>query len=202
MDKKFGGFDGFSFLCTMLYVNDHLFDFDLNKALALLSEQRREQALRFRHELGQRTCAAAYLLLCEGLRREYGIDERPLFEYGEHGKPAIVGRPDIHFNLSHCREAAVCYLSDRPVGIDVESIHEAKRSLVNYTMNEDEQQLIFTSPRPALTFTRLWTMKEAVAKLTGQGITNDLKNLLNEKTKKGLTTAVSPDERYIYSIAL
>lgn len=201
MSKKFGCFGCFSFLCTMLYINERLFDFDLDEALAQLSAQRREQALRFRHELGRRTCAAAYLLLCEGLRREYGIDEKPVFEYGEHGKPVITGHPDIHFNLSHCREAAVCFVSDCPVGIDVESIHEAKESLVHYTMNEKEQQLIFGSPRPDLAFTRLWTMKEAVAKLSGEGITNDLKTLLTPNTQKGLTTVVSPDERYVYSIA-
>ena len=50
----------------MIYVNDHIFDFDLPAALEKLSAQRRGQALRFRHELGQRTCAAAYLLMCEG----------------------------------------------------------------------------------------------------------------------------------------
>ena len=84
----------------MIYLNDHLDDFDFNAALPLLSEQRRQQALRFRHELGRKQCAAAYLLLCEGLQQEYGISERPLFDYGEHGKPVIVGHPDIHFNLS------------------------------------------------------------------------------------------------------
>ena len=44
----------------MIYINDRLFDFDLDAALEQLSEQRREQALRYRYELGRRTCAAAY----------------------------------------------------------------------------------------------------------------------------------------------
>ena len=99
----------------MIYLNDDIAGFDLERALPLLSDQRREQALKFRYELGRKTSAMAYLLLCEGLRQEYGIMERPLFEYGEHGKPSIVGHPEIHFNLSHCREAVVCAVSDRPV---------------------------------------------------------------------------------------
>ncbi len=183
----------------MLYLNDHIMDFDLAEALSQLSEQRREQALRFRHELGRRTCAAAYLLLCEGLRREYGIGERPVFEYGEHGKPSIVGHPEIHFNMSHCREAAVCVLSNRPVGIDVESVREYKDTLVRYTMNDEEVELIQNSPRPDVAFIRLWTMKEAVLKLSGEGISNDLKDVLRNCPSE-FTTVVSPDERYVYTV--
>ncbi|MBR5055074.1 MAG: hypothetical protein IKX07_05760 [Bacteroidales bacterium] len=99
----------------MIYLNDDIASFDVEAALPLLSEQRREQTLKFRYELGRKTCAAAYLLLCEGLQKEYGITERPLFEYGEHGKPFIVGHPDIHFNFSHCREAVLCVVSTRAI---------------------------------------------------------------------------------------
>ena len=182
-----------------IYLNDHLMDFDLEDALTKLSEQRREQALRFKHEIGQRTCAAAYLLLCEALAKEYGIMWKPVFEYGEHGKPSIAGRPDIHFNLSHCREAALCGVSNQPIGVDVESVKQAKDSLVNYTMNEDEAALIHQSDNPGLVFTQLWTMKESVMKLTGQGINNQLKDVLkrNDVTWK---TVVSDDCRYVYSI--
>lgn len=193
--------DFFPYLCTrkMLYLNDHIWDFDLDEALQQLSQQRREQALRFRHELGRRTCAAAYLLLCEGLQREYGIEEKPLFEYGEHGKPSIVGHPAIHFNLSHCREAAVCVLSDRPIGVDVESVREYKDTLVRYTMNDEEMERIQNAARPDVAFTRFWTMKEAVLKLTGEGIRNNLKDVLKDSSSE-FTTVVSPDERYVYTV--
>lgn len=198
----------------MIYLNDRLFDFDLDAALEKLSEQRRQQALRYRHELGRRTCAAAYLLLCEGLQKEYGITEKPVFEYGEHGKPSILGHPDIHFSLSHCREAAICVLSDRPVGIDIETIHRYSESLVRYTMNDEEIAQILAADRPALAFTRLWTQKEALVKCTGEGIGNDLKNVLTNRLsnhKKSpspsgegqgerLSTVESPDGRYVYSV--
>ena len=68
----------------MIYLNDNLESFDFEASLPLLSAQRREQALQFRYELGRKTCAAAYLLLREGLQKEYGITEPPVFEYGEH----------------------------------------------------------------------------------------------------------------------
>ena len=182
----------------MIYINDKIYDFDLQVALAELSVQRREQALKFKHELGQRTCVAAYLLLCEGLQKEYGIIEKPVFEYGEHGKPFLVGYPHIHFNLSHCREAVICILSDQPVGIDIESIHTFKQPLVDYTMNEDEAHQIEQAVRPELEFIKLWTQKEAVLKLTGEGISRDLKSVLLNPPAS-LTTIVSSDIRYVYS---
>ena len=184
----------------MFYLNDDIGHFDVAAALPLLSQQRREQCLKFRHELGRKTCAAAYLLLCEGLRREYGIVERPVFEYNEHGKPAIVGHPDIHFNLSHCSEAAVCIVSDHPVGIDVETVRPYKESLARYTMNDDELAQICQAPRPDVAFIRLWTQKEAVLKLQGTGIRNDMKDVLTS-FRGQLATTVSPNGRYVYTIA-
>ena len=41
----------------MIYLNDDIEHFDWQAALPLLSEQRREQCLKFKHELGRKTCA-------------------------------------------------------------------------------------------------------------------------------------------------
>ena len=121
-----------------VFVSEAIWEFDLEAALKEISEQRREQALKFRHEQGQRLCVLAYQLLKQALREEYGITENPVFEYNEHGKPTIVGHPDIFFNLSHCKEAAVCAISNQPIGVDVESLREFKEGLVRYTMNDEE----------------------------------------------------------------
>ena len=178
-------------------VSEDIWEFDLEAALGEISAQRREQALRFRHEQGQRLCVLAYLLLKKGLRTTYGIMENPLFEYNEHGKPSIVDHPDIFFNLSHCKEAAVCVISDHPVGIDVESIREYKESLVRYTMNDAEIREIESSENPASAFIRLWTMKEATMKLVGTGISNDMKNVIDTTTYHYTTV----DRRqYIYTV--
>ena len=184
----------------MLLIDDHINDFDLDSALQQLSEQRRQQALRFRYELGQRSCALAYLLLKRALREEYGITENPVFEYGEHGKPTIVGHPEIFFNLSHCREAVACAVSDKPVGIDVESVRSFKESLVRYTMNDEEVEQIMTAPRPEVAFIRLWTMKEARLKLTGEGINDHMKTVLNEADRKKYTTVEWLERGYIYTV--
>ena len=182
----------------MIYLNDNIAGFDFEAALPLLSDQRREQALKFKYELGRKTCAMAYLLLCEGLRQEYGITERPVFDYGEHGKPIIVGHPDIHFNVSHCREGVICVVSDRPVGVDIESIREYKESLVRYTMNDCEVQQIEQAEHPEVEFIRLWTMKEAVLKLSGKGIVDNMKGVLTGHEQ--IETVYNEEKKYIYSV--
>ena len=183
----------------MLYLNDQLDVLDWESSLDELSEQRRQQVLQFKHEQGRRECVAAYLLLKQALREEYGITENPVFDYGEHGKPTIVGHPEIHINLSHCREAAVCAVSSRPVGIDVESISRYKDSLAEYTMNASELRKIKEAENPEEEFIRLWTMKEAVLKLSGEGISNDIKDVLLVAHKR-YTTVVDSQRRYIYTM--
>ena len=180
-------------------VSEDIWDFDLDEALRDISKQRREQALKFKHEQGQRLCVLAYQLLKKGLQQEYGIIENPIFEYNEHGKPSIVGHPEICFNLSHCKEAVVCVISDQPVGVDVESIREYKESLVRYTMNDEEIREIEPSENPAATFIRLWTMKEATMKLIGTGISNDMKTVI-DTTKYKYTTVER--QQYIYTICV
>ena len=181
----------------IILVSEKIWEFDLEAGLKDISEQRREQALKFKFEQGQRLCVLAYQLLKEGLQKEYGITDNPIFEYNEHGKPSIVGHPEIYFNLSHCKEAAICVISDKPIGVDVESLREFKDSLVNYTMNDEEKAEMTSSSNPAATFIRLWTMKEATSKLIGTGITNDVKSLI-DTTKYKYTTVER--QRYTYTV--
>jgi 4'-phosphopantetheinyl transferase len=183
----------------MVLIDEQIDGFDLAAGLQEISEQRREQALRFKFERGQRTCVLAYLLLKQALREEFGITENPLFEYGEHGKPSIVGHPEIFFNLSHCKEAVACAVSRRPVGIDVESVREYKESLARYTMNGDELSQILSAKCPDVAFIRLWTMKEARLKLTGEGISRDMKQVL-VGDDHNYTTVECLEKGYVYTV--
>jgi len=180
-----------------IWVSEDIWDFDFSAALEEVSAQRREQALKFKHELGRRLCVLAYQLLKQALREEYGITENPVFEYNEHGKPSIVGHPELFFNLSHCKEAAACVVSDRLVGIDVESIREYKEPLVRYTMNDAEIREIESAENPASAFIRLWTMKEATMKCIGTGISNDMKSIIDTSIYRYTTVE---RERYVYTV--
>ncbi|MBQ2559234.1 MAG: 4'-phosphopantetheinyl transferase superfamily protein [Fibrobacter sp.] len=163
-----------------------------------MSAQRREQALKFRHENGRRLSLAVYLLLMDGLREEYGIQIPPEFDYTAEGKPFILGRPDIHFSFSHSGNVALCALSDQPVGADVEVPRKITPSLVSYTMNDREHEQINASADPALRFLYFWTRKEALLKLTGEGIRNDMKQVLSESGKCHFETVKT--NNYLFSV--
>jgi len=184
----------------VIYINDNLPTLDLDAALAEISEQRCEKALRFKYEQGQRECVAAYLLLKQALRKEYGIEDNPTLAEREGGKPYIVGHEDIHFNFSHCREAVVCAVSSEEVGIDVERIRPYNDNLSRYVLNDEEYEYVKSADNPALEFTKLWTMKEALLKLTGEGIRDDLKQVLVGATAK-LDTTIRIERGYAYTVA-
>ncbi|MBR0077191.1 MAG: 4'-phosphopantetheinyl transferase superfamily protein [Bacteroidales bacterium] len=181
-----------------VYINDHVDLLDITVSLDKVSAQRRDQALRYQHKVGRRLCLAAYLLLMEGLEKEYGIIEPPLFSYTPEGKPFLSEYPEIHFSFSHSGNVALCALSDQPVGADVETPRKITPSLISYTMNEIEQAIINASIDPTIQFLHFWTRKEALLKLTGEGIRNNLRMVLSEAEKYQMETVQT--EKYIYSI--
>ena len=182
----------------MIYLNDHTELLDIEDALTKVSEQRREQAMKFAHESVRRLSLAAYLLLVEGLEKEYGIIEPPVFDYLEGGKPVIKGHPEIHFNFSHSGNVALCAIDSQPVGADVETPRKITPSLIAYTMNDEEQALIASAPESLPAFLALWTKKEAVLKLTGEGIRSDLKKVLDNQDLYHIETITT--DKYVYSI--
>lgn len=140
--------------------------------LSLVSEQRREKVMKMRNVAARQQSLTAYRLLQDMLCETYGITESPIFCTLDNGKPVILGHEDIHFNISHCKKGVACAISDCPVGIDIECIRETvKESLAEYIFNDYELEMLHHSPTPSVVFTRLWTMKEAVVKLSGRGIT-------------------------------
>lgn len=168
----------------MIYIETEIGQIDLGEALGMVSEQRRQYALSYSSEHDQRLSLAAYLLLQRALKAEYGIIEQPIFSYGEHGKPMLVGHSDIFFSLSHCRDAVACVIASDPVGIDIESLSRYKERVAARVMNDDEQRHIASSSEPSLAFMRLWTMKESLLKMTGEGITTDLRKVLSVNAEK------------------
>ena len=168
------------------------------RLLPLVSDERREEALRYKHLFGQFACLKSYVMLREMLE-SMGLPHPFRFGYNEHGKPYLIDHPDVHFNLSHCKNGIAVAVSDQPVGIDIESYRQVSDSLLKYTMNEEEQRIIHESDDPIRTFTEYWTKKEAVFKLRGTGITKGLHNLLDGN--EFVETFVNLEKRYAYSIA-
>lgn len=182
----------------------------LEEMMDALPAWRRDKAARFRFKQGQWECAASYLLLCRMLREHFGINSQPTFAEGPHGKPSLIfadhdaTAQSLHFNMSHCKNGVACVVSsDSEVGIDIECTGRYKESLARYCMSEEEVSDILASDTPDLVFTRLWTQKEALLKLTGEGITDDIKHILHSERMQGVKMETHYDAAhgYCYSIA-
>ncbi len=177
----------------------------LNALISSLPLWRREAALKFRFEQGRRECCLSYLLLCDMLKDSFGITEQPQFVIGEHGKPTLdIANHDIRFNISHCKRAVACVVSDtEDVGIDVECTGRYTTALADYCMNDTEKENIANANDPDSMFTELWTRKEALLKLTGEGITDDLKTVLFSSRINNitLTSGLNAEEGYAWSLA-
>lgn len=174
----------------------------LDALISYLPPWRRDAALKHRQEEGRRECCLSYLLLHNMLRDNFGLTQQPPFVTGQHGKPYL--SCGITFNLSHCKRAIACIVSDEEeVGIDVECTGRYTENLADYCMNAEEKRKIAEADDPDTEFTVLWTRKEALLKLTGEGITDDLKTVLQSDRITGvrLTSHCNIEKGYVWSIA-
>ena len=162
----------------------------VQEMLAQVSTQRREQALKYKHLLGQFCCLKSWLMLQE-LSGERMSGE---WQYNEHGKPYIPDGP--YFSISHCKEGIAVAIDDQPIGIDIEGIRHADEELIARVMNEEER--VEMDDRM---FTRLWTQKEAIVKAEGVGI-QSFEQLQDVRCQNSEFRCQTYElEKYIYSIA-
>ena len=173
-------------------------DAEVERMLPMVPELRRSQALAFKHTFGRFACLKSYLMLAELLRSEFGLEELRI-ETTKHGKPYLTDYPDIHFNISHCRNAIAVVVSDKPVGIDVESFRHFNDGLLDKSMNPAEKDEILKSDAPEEAFASYWTRKEAVFKMQGTGITDNLHNILSGGVTTG--TKINRTKGYALSVA-
>ena len=160
------------------------------RLLPLVSEQRRTQALRYKHVFGQYCCLRSWMMLKELLNREGMLQE---WQYNEHGKPFLPDGP--FFSISHCKEGIAVVVDEQPVGIDIEHIRHLDPGLIERTMSARERELI----HDARDFTRLWTRKEAVVKAQGVGICS-FEQLQHVLENLDYSVQTVEKEKYIYSI--
>lgn len=155
-------------------------DRHLNQAQEIMSLDEHKRAQRFVR--GKQEYIASRWLLRRALGQYLQESAPPLkFAREEKGKPYIPGT-NIQFNLSHSGTWAVLAVAkDFRVGIDVEQGSNARDLLgiaTNY-YHPDELRVLEALPPDAQLkhFYRLWTLKEALLKAAGAGISAGLENL-------------------------
>ena len=152
-------------------------------AFDLLDAEERARWARFRYDGPRRRfalCRAALrALLCERLGRP---NERLRFEASEHGKPfALVDgeAQRVSFNVSHSgAHGLIALAAEGRLGVDVEERAPRRdmELLVRSVLTPDEQaRLAGLGERDKMyAFYDLWTMKEALLKALGTGLSVDM----------------------------
>ena len=145
------------------------------RAYETVIADRRERLDRIRPERERCLSLGGALLLRYALR-ELGAGE-PEIAYGEKGKPYLADLPDVHFNVSHSGEYAVCAVSSAPVGCDIERIGSFRPRVAERFFAPEEYAALASLTDEAAQadlFFRFWTLKESFLKTLGCGITEPL----------------------------
>ena len=164
-------------------------------ALAALSPDERERARRFRSPLHRDRFVAGRAYVRLTLGRHLGLDPaRVMLGSGEHGKPFLIhDEPFVthdnpclahhdgpSFNFAHSENVALLGLTRmRAVGVDLELVRPlADRAAVQRTVFADREIAGLDAlpvSRQLDAFFGAWVCKEAVVKLTGAGLAQDLR---------------------------
>lgn len=110
-----------------------------------------------------------YALLAELYRQQTGL---PLPEIlrTQRGKPYFPGSA-WHFSISHTKRHVFCALSRREVGIDAEELdRQIDLRLAEKILSPGEKARFDAAPDKRLALLRFWVLKEAAAKLSGEGL--------------------------------
>jgi 4'-phosphopantetheinyl transferase len=144
----------------------------------LLSRDERRRSGRFLRARDRAAFVAAHALMRYALASHAGcapVDLR--FERDPLGRPRLVHpvRSGLEFSLSCTRGCAVCAVAHaRDIGVDVElEIPRALREIARHYFSEAEREELrrLRGPVRRSRFYLLWTLKEALLKALGLGLT-------------------------------
>lgn len=121
------------------------------KVLEGLPAERKEKVLRIRVAHGRKQSLGAGLLL-KYAQEQLGTD--------------------MHYNLSHSGDYALCVAGDKVVGCDIEKVKKAPLKVAKRYFCESEIDYLsrVTEAEQDNEFFRLWTIKESYSKMLGKGL--------------------------------
>jgi len=153
-------------------IDPHLSQSTYNDLLQIISKENRERCQRFRRKEDALRTLYGELILRHVLTQHFAFknDEIEILK-GESGKPYIKGG-QVHYNISHSGDFAVCAFSEQEVGIDIEQIKEVNLRVAKKYFCRCECDDLFAQDigKQAGYFYSLWALKESYMKWTGKGM--------------------------------
>ena len=150
----------------------------INTHISEISEAKQERIKTAKRAETKASLLAGELLVRAALKNALDL-ENVKIAVDDHGKPYLPEHPEVHFNLSHSANIAVCTVSDVPCGVDIEQIskpHEVM-AMANRFLSVKEHAAVLMSPNPNEAFCRLWSLRESYVKMRGVGFEIGLSTL-------------------------
>lgn len=137
----------------------------------LLSDKRIEKVRRIKNDNKKAQSIGAELLLRRAVNEITGENKNAEWDTDDRGKLYLTDHPEIHVNLSHSGNYAVCAVHDASVGIDIQYMRDFDERLISRYFASDEAEYIADSADKKNAFYTVWTRKESLFKATGKGLT-------------------------------
>ena len=121
-------------------------------------------------ELSGMTGHEAGRILLKALWDAHVGGQMPEIAIADRGKPYFADSP-WHFSISHTKRRVFCVLHETPVGIDAEDKdRKIDLRLAEKILSPGEKVQFDAAQDKRLALLRFWVLKEAAAKLTGEGL--------------------------------
>lgn len=155
---------------SILTIIPELTQGEFGPLLPLVSPKKQERIRKFHFFRHAQNCLLGDVLSRTEICRTTGLGNKQLeFYTNEYGKPFLINKPHIHFNISHAEHYIACVISDDPVGIDIEFIKPADLKIAERFFTLDETAYIMAGEWTHR-FYEVWTKKESQIKWEGKGL--------------------------------
>ena len=148
-------------------------------AYSSLSRWRKDRVDRLKTGRSRLLSLGAGILFDEAVRKR-GLDpDRLEIATAANGRPFLPDHPDIHFSLSHSGNMAMCAVSEKIVGCDIQIIDERRLSAAQKAFSAEEAEIFEKLDKAGRTafFYRVWVLKESLAKADGRGLAFPMKTV-------------------------
>jgi len=145
----------------------------------LLGERERLSVERTRKDKDKIEKILGWVMCRTEASRRCGVNPADIrIAFHEKGKPFLLDFPKLQFNITHGGNIiAVAFCNDHEIGIDVEAADRKVNTTIAerfFTPAEADFLQNCPSQQRSNNFLRLWTIKEAYLKMTGDGLSKPL----------------------------
>ncbi len=160
-------------ICLLTFMRAGEISGDVDTLISSLpfGESERERLHSMKNPAAQKNSLSAMLCL-DRLSKRAELDGEDLTIIREkNGKPRFASLP-YHFSITHSRDLCAVALSSENVGLDLEFIDTSRNieALSKRFFSPEEHSRLFEGNNAFENFFTLWVKKEALAKLSGEGL--------------------------------